>query len=224
MKDNNSNNEQESPTIFWRIEEWFPGLSPDIKSRLKAYHQELIKFNRTVNLISPKTVFVADALHFSDSILAAQTIHRYNPTIEKIYDLGSGNGFPGMIFALLFPKVQVVLVDNDQKKCEFLVHLSRVLNISNVTIEKKNIETLPEGSVQYAMVRGLASISKCLLMMRKPIPKGGVLYHLKGEEWGIEVGEIPTQLCSIWSPSLVGEYKLPIGSVKFSVIKTDKIS
>lgn len=223
MKDNN-NNEQELPTISWRIDEWFPGLSPDIRSRLKTYHEELLKFNRTVNLISPKTVFVADALHFSDAILASQTIHRYNPAIDKIYDLGSGNGFPGMVFAMLFPKVQVVLVDNDQKKCEFLVHLSRVLNVSNVTVEKKAVETLPEGSVQYAMVRGLASISKCLLMMRKPIPKGGVFYHLKGEEWGIEVGEIPTQLCSSWSPSLVGEYKLPIGSVKFSVIKTDKIS
>ncbi len=221
MKDNK---EQEVPTIFWRIDEWFPDLSPVLKARLKTYHDELIKYNRTVNLISPKTLFVADALHFSDSILASQIIFMSNPKIDKIFDLGSGNGFPGMIFALLYPSVQVVLVEVDQKKCEFLRFIAEALGLKNVLVENRNFEGFPEGSMQTVMARGLATISKALLMTRKVVPKGGVFYHLKGEEWGIEVGEIPTQLCSIWSPSLVGEYKLPVGAVKFSVVKTDKIA
>ncbi|MNJ91075.1 Ribosomal RNA small subunit methyltransferase G [compost metagenome] len=222
MKDNNK--EQEAPIIYWRIDEWFPALSPELRARLKTYHEELIKFNRTLNLISPKTLFVADALHFADSIMASDIIMKANPKIDKIYDLGSGNGFPGMVFALLYPKVQVVLVDSDQRKCEFMGHMISALNLSNVQVLNKNIESIEENSVQYAMCRGLSSISKTLMITRKLIGKTGMLYHLKGEEWGIEVGEIPTQLCSMWSPSLVGEYKLPVGPVKFSVIKTDKIS
>lgn len=221
MKDNK---EQEAPTIFWRIDEWFPDLSPDVRARLKTYHEELLKYNRTVNLISPKTLFVADALHFSDSILASQTIYRSNPKIDKIFDLGSGNGFPGLVFALLYPSVQVVLVEIDQKKCEFLRFMAQALGLKNVTVENKSLEAFPEGSMGIVMARGLATISKALLMTRKVVSKGGIFYHLKGEEWGIEVGEIPTQLCSIWSPSLVGEYKLPVGAIKFSVVKTDKIS
>ncbi|WP_374076519.1 16S rRNA (guanine(527)-N(7))-methyltransferase RsmG [Bdellovibrio bacteriovorus] len=216
--------EQEAPIIYWRIDEWFPDLSPEVKSRLKTYHEELLKFNRTLNLISPKTLFVADALHFSDSILASRTIYSSNTKIDKIFDLGSGNGFPGMVFAILYPQVQVVLVEIDQKKCEFLRHLAGVLKLSNVTVENKNVDAFPDGSMQYTMARGFASISKAILITRKIVPKGGVFYHLKSEEWGIEVGEIPTQLCSIWSPSLVGEYKLPVGAVKFSVVKTDKIA
>ncbi len=54
-------------------------------------------------------------------------------------------------------------------------------------------------------------------------PKGGGKrwnsFSYKGEEWGIELGEIPTQLCSVWSPSLVSDYKLPVGAMKFAVIK-----
>lgn len=221
MKDNQ---DQAAPTIYWRIDEWFPDLSPDIRTRLKTYHEELIKFNRTLNLISAKTVFVADALHFADSILASQTIMKSNPNIDKIYDLGSGNGFPGMILAILYPKVQVVLVDMDLRKCEFLSHLAGVLKAFNVTIENKTIESYPEGSLMYVMARGLANISKSIMITRKAVPKGGIFYHLKSEEWGIEVGDIPTQLCSAWAPSLVGEYKLPIGTIKFSVVKTDKIA
>lgn len=218
------NKEQEAPTIYWRINDWFPDLSPEVKAGLKSYHEELIKFNRTLSLITPKTLFVADAIHFADSILSSRTIHTAHPHLSKIYDIGSGNGFPGLVFAILYPKTEVVLVDADQKKCEFLAHMKNLLKLSNVTVENKTIESFPEGSIQYAMTRGFSSISKTILVTRKAVAKGGVLFHLKGEEWGIEVGEIPTQLCSIWSPSLVGEYKLPVGAVKFAVVKTDKIA
>ncbi|WP_041578174.1 16S rRNA (guanine(527)-N(7))-methyltransferase RsmG [Bdellovibrio bacteriovorus] len=221
MKDNQ---EQAAPIVYWRIDEWFPDLSPDLRTRLKTYHEELLKFNRTLNLISAKTVFVADALHFADSILASQAIMKSNPNLDRIYDLGSGNGFPGLVFALLYPKVQVVLVEFDQKKCEFLTHVAGVLKLANVTVENKTIESFPDGSMNYVMARGLANISKSIMITRKVVPKGGVFYHLKSEEWGIEVGDIPTQLCSVWTPSLVGEYKLPIGAIKFSVVKTDKIA
>lgn len=215
--------EQEAPTIHWRINEWFTDLSPDVKARLKTYHNELIKGNRTVNLISPKTLFVADAVHFADSILASKIITKSNPSIDQIYDLGSGNGFPGLVFAIVYPHIKVVLVEVDAKKCEFLRSLVQTLGLENASVECKNIETYPEGSIKYAMARGLGNISKSIMMTRKIVAKGGSFFHLKTEEWGIEVGEIPTQLCSLWSPSLIGEYKLPVGAVKFAVVKTDKI-
>lgn len=221
MKDNQ---EQAAPIIYWRIDEWFPDLSPEVRTRLKTYHEELLKFNRTVNLISSKTIFVADALHFADAILASQTIQRAHPKIDKIFDLGSGSGFPGLVFGILYPQVQIVLVEVDQKKCEFLRHMIGLLKTSNVSVENKSIESFPDGSMNYVMARGLASISKAILLARKVVPKGGIFFHLKSEEWGMEVSDIPTQLCSVWAPSLVGEYKLPVGAVKFSVIKTDKIS
>lgn len=221
MKDNK---EQEAPVIFWRINEWFPDLSPAVKASLKTYHDELIRANRTLNLISPKTIFVGDAIHFADSILSSKTIFGSNPKIDQIYDFGSGNGFPGLVFAILYPSVKVVLVENDSKKCEFLKTMATTLKLSNVSVECKSVDALPDGSVRYAMARGFSSISKTILVARKSMPKGGIFYHIKGEEWGMEVSEIPTQLCSIWSPALAGEYKLPIGQVKFSIVKTEKIA
>lgn len=218
------NKEQQTPTILWRVDEWFPDLSPDIKTRLKTYHDELIKFNRTLSLVSPKTVPVADALHFADSIIACKMIINSNPNIDKIYDLGSGNGFPGVIMGLLKPTTKVILVEIDQKKCEFLKHLIEVLSLDNVLVENKNTDSLSDNSIKFAICRGFGNISKTILSARKYMMKGGSLYHLKAEEWGIEVGEIPSQLCSIWSPSLVGEYKLPVGAVKFGVVKTEKIA
>ncbi len=220
-----NNREQEAPAKVWRIEEWFPDLSADLKSKLKSYYEELMLASKVNNtLVSAKTLAVVDALHFADSILASRLIYAQNSSLKAISDFGSGAGFPGLVFALLYPGVEVTLVEFDVKKVEFLTALIAKLKLSNVKIEAKTVETLPEGSIQVAMTRGLSSISKTILSARRCVAKGGLLYHLKGEEWGIELGAIPTQLCSIWSPSLVGEYKLPIGAIKFAVIKTDKIS
>lgn len=215
---------QELPTSHWRMETWFPDLSPEIQKQFKIYNEELTKFNKTLSLVSPKTIPMADALHFADSVLASRVIAKANSRMTEIYDLSMGNGFPGLIFAILNPKVKVHVIDPDQRKCEFLKHIIAVTQIPNADVLNIKPDTLKEGSVQYVMTRGFASISKVILLLRKIVPKGGIVYHLKGEQWGMEVSEIPIQLCSSWTPGLVGEYRLPIGEVKFSVIKTDKLA
>lgn len=219
----NSPPENADLVIHWRIDQWFPDLDPAVRARLKKYHDELLKFNKTVNLVSPKTIFVADALHFADSILASQLIAKSEP-ISEIYDFGSGNGFPGLVYALLQPKTKVNLVEVDGRKSEFMKHVASVLELRNTEVHIRAVESLPEKSVQFAMSRGFAPISKAILVSRKIFKKGGSYFHLKSEEWATEVGQIPTQLCSYWGPELLGNYRLPIGEVTFAVVKTQKIA
>lgn len=213
----------QTSNVQWRIDSWFPDLDKIALAKLKRYHDELIKFNRSVNLISVKTILQADAIHFADSILASRVIMKSDPAVDTIYDLGSGNGFPGLVFAILFPGVKVVLVDSDQRKTEFLKHCLMALELKNLSVQCLPYEALPPNSIKYCMARGLANISKAILTTRKIVATGGVFYHLKGENWSGEVGEIPTQLCSVWAPGLVGTYGLPVGDFKFAVIKTEKI-
>lgn len=208
---------------YWRIDEWFPDLNPTVRAGLKKYQEELIRFNKTVNLVSPKTLPLADALHFADSILASQLIGK-SEKISDIYDFGSGNGFPGLVYALLHPATRVHLIEVDGRKSEFMKHVASVLQLKNAEVHIRAVESLPEHSVAFAMSRGFAPISKAILLSRKVFKKGGSYFHLKSEEWATEVGQIPTQLCSYWSPELLGHYRLPIGEVNFAVVKTVKIA
>lgn len=212
----------QSLPVQWRIETWFPDLTADNFKKLKQFHEELLKFNKTVNLISVKTIPHADAIHFADSILASRLINSSN-TINEIYDFGSGNGFPAIVYSILYPNTKVHMVELDQRKAEFMKHMISVLGLKNSDVMIRAIESLPEGSIQFAMARGYASITKALLATRKLFPKGGRFFHLKSEEWATEIAQIPTQLCTFWTPSLAGEYRLPIGEIKFAVVKTDKI-
>jgi 16S rRNA (guanine527-N7)-methyltransferase len=204
------------------VDQWFPDLSEETKASFKKYHTALLKFNKTLNLIGVKTIPMADAIHFADSILASRVIEK-DLKFDEIYDFGSGNGFPGIIMAILMPGKKFHLVDPDARKAEFLKAIISELNLKNVDVLVRSLENLPDNSVQCAVSRGLAPISKAILMARKVVPVGGVYYHLKGEEWATEIADIPTQLCSFWQPGLLGDYKLPVGEIRFAVVKTEKV-
>lgn len=207
----------------WRIDQWFPELNPQTKDYLKAYHTELLKFNKTVNLIGVKTIEHADAIHFADCILAHKVIVPHFKQIP-IYDFGSGNGFPGVVFAILSPQYSFKLVEIDQRKSEFLKFVVSSLKLKNVEVLNVKLESLPLDSVDQAICRAFAPISKSILLGRKIFKLGGKFFHMKGEEWATEIASIPTQLCTFWQPSLLGDYKLPVGEVRFAIVQTEKIS
>lgn len=212
----------DSIQIHWRIDQWFPDLNPEVRAKLKAFHGELLKFNKTVNLIGVKTIPFADAIHFADCIMATRSINQ-STKLTEIHDFGSGNGFPGIVIAIMNPQTKVSLVEFDTKKAEFLKHAVTELGLKNAEVLIRNVEALKEGSVKTAISRGFAPISRSLLVARKLIPDGGSYYHMKSEEWATEIADIPTQLCSYWQPGLLAEYKLPVGEVRFAVVKTEKI-
>lgn len=214
---------EESSKYQWRIQDFFPHIDESKRLQLLAFWELLLKYNKAINLIGPKTIIVGDTIHFADSILAAQLVKKDAPNIDVIWDFGSGNGFPGVVISILFPEFKVVCVDTDSRKCEFLKQVAASLGLTNLSVENKGIESLPPDSIKFAISRGLANISKTILLARKPFKRGGILYHMKSEQWGLEITEIPIQLCSIWSPELVGEYTLPGTTIKFGLVKTIKI-
>ena len=220
MSQLSSNSDQ---TANWRIKTWFPELDEKTQEQLFKYFNEMQKFNKVVNLISAKTVIHADAVHFADSILASRIVSKKVNKSIYLYDLGSGNGFPGLIYSILYPDQKMVLMDSDERKCEFLKHISDTLGLTNVLVQNKKIDLLPSNTIEQAICRGFAPLPKALLVLRKAVKKNGAVYHMKSEEWALEVSQIPTQLCSIWQPTLESEYKLPIGDIKMFVVKTSKL-
>lgn len=208
----------------WRIKEWFPELGSETHRQLRVYFDELIKFNKVVNLISSKTVPNADAIHFADSVQASLIVRKKANKNSLLYDVGSGNGFPGLVYSILFPDQKIALVDTDERKCEFLKHTAQALGNGNVEVLNKKVESFGPDSIEQAICRGFAPLPRILLLLRKTVKDGGQIFHLKAEEWGMEVSQIPIQLCSSWQPLLEGEYKLPVVDTKLYVIRTEKLA
>jgi len=208
---------------FWRLKEWFTDLSDESINKLKLFNTEVIKLNPSLNLISEKTIPFSDVIHFADCIMASREIVKEGkPT--AITDIGLGNGFPGVVMAVLYPQLKVTVLDKDPRKVEYIMHMAKLLQLKNLESQIVGIDSLGAGSLDTVVMRGTTAISKAILVLRKQVKKGGSLYMMKSEEWATEVANIPSQLCSYWIPSLVGEYRLPVGEVKFAVIKLKKIA
>ncbi|MFN7906368.1 MAG: 16S rRNA (guanine(527)-N(7))-methyltransferase RsmG [Pseudobdellovibrionaceae bacterium] len=208
----------------WRIKDWFSFLSDKQLEQFQTYATELLNANKTSNLIPSKSISALDLVHFADSILASQLIYQKNPGLKSIYDIGSGPGFPGVVFGIMYPEVRVNLVESDGKKADFLRSQIALMGLSNVLCLQRSIETLPDDSIEYAVSRNYAQLTKSLISTRKCFKKGGVYFHMKGDEWSMEVSQIPTQLCSQWEVALFGDYKLPFTEFKISVVKTTRIN
>jgi 16S rRNA (guanine527-N7)-methyltransferase len=208
---------------MWRIPEWFPEISAAHQEKLKRYHAELLKFNLKVNLISRNTEREADEVHFADSILAAKVLLGVGMP-KKVHDIGSGNGLPGVVLGILDSSREYVLVESDGRKCEFLRHVTGALGLKNVTVANSRFESLTGEEMTCAISRGVASISKTVLVFNKIFKKGSVFLHLKGNSWANEVAEIPSQVISHWTPKLIGDYTLPVSQAQRAVVATLKIS
>lgn len=222
MSDFQESKKEQQPN--WRIKTWFPDLDEAVHLKLKQYFIELQKFNKVINLVSSKSILHADAIHFADSMLAAAIVRKKTNINNYLYDIGSGNGFPGLIYAMLYSDQRVILLDSDQRKCEFLKHMVEILGLANVVVQNKKIEHCPPESIEQAICRGYSPLPRALLALRKTIQGGGSVFHLKSSEWADEVSQIPIQLCSIWQPTLEAEYALPIGGITMYIVKTTKFT
>ena len=213
---------EEKVIINWRLEEWFPDIPADTMALLKQFHEELLKFNKTINLISAATIPNADLVHVADSVMGAQSLLA-STQCDEIYDLGSGNGLPGVVIAIMAPDRKVICVERDKRKAEYLKHCAFALGLKNMEVKAVAIESLGDGVVSCGISRGFASISKAILATRKIFAKDGEYYHMKGDTWGRELAEIPSQLCSFWSPSLFSQYSLPTKTEVRAIVLTKKI-
>ncbi len=211
----------DADNAMWRLGQWFPDLPENIHTSLKTYHSELLKFNGKLNLISRATEREADEIHFADSLSAVQMILATGIKSD-VYDVGSGNGLPGVVLGVVSPSTKVFLVESDMRKGEFLKHIIHTLHLSNVSVLSARLESLKDTDIQVGVARGFASIAKTLLVCNRLFAKGGRFFHLKGATWSREIADIPSQLISVWAPELIGEYSLPVSQARRAVVCTTK--
>ncbi|MFZ3230112.1 MAG: RsmG family class I SAM-dependent methyltransferase [Pseudobdellovibrio sp.] len=207
----------------WRLKTWFPELSDIIHSKFETHFDLIIKNNSSAGLIPSKTLLNCDLVHFADSINASHSVFKKINKNEALYDFGSGSGFPGLVYSVLYPDQKIILVEENARKVNFLKETILALKLTNVSVVNLKVDLLPEGSVFQAICRGYKPLPLALLSLRKIVKTGGVVFHLKADEWSQELSEIPSQLCSSWLPGLVNNYQLPITDINLFIIRTDKI-
>jgi len=150
-------------------------LSDGCLARLEIYAGLLVKWQKTINLVSPSTLPELWERHFLDSLQVSEAA----PDAKIWADLGSGGGFPGLVTAIRVADVQgakVHLIESDQRKCAFLRTVSRETGVP-AEIHAGRIESvldsLPEPP-EAISARGLASLPELIALAEKPLENGAI--------------------------------------------------
>src|SRR5699024_8331779 len=99
-------------------------------AQFEQYYQLLVEWNQKMNLTAITDKEEVYLKHFFDSLLLAK-MPRFTGQ-ESLCDVGSGAGFPSMPLKILYPDLQITIVDSLQKRLTFLETVVAQLDLKNV--------------------------------------------------------------------------------------------
>ncbi|WP_197528454.1 16S rRNA (guanine(527)-N(7))-methyltransferase RsmG [Aeoliella mucimassa] len=160
-------------------------ISEDQLAQLDAYRQLLWDWNEKINLTRHTTFAKFAARDLLDTVELAKHLEQG----ERVLDVGSGGGVPGIPLAILRPDLTVSLCDSVGKKSRVLEDLVANLALP-ITVYPARAEEVLEVTTQGALVaRGVASLKKMLTWLAPHWDAFDRLVLIKGKAWVEERGE-----------------------------------
>jgi 16S rRNA (guanine527-N7)-methyltransferase len=162
-------------------------LAPTLAPRLLEYLALLDRWNRTYNLTAIRGPREMLGKHLLDSL----AMHRFVDD-ERLADLGTGPGLPGIPLAIAKPALQVGLVESNGKKARFLREAVRQLGLANTRVLESRAEAVDEpGQYDAITARALDRLAGILRVGGHLLRPGGRLLAMKAARIDEEVAELP---------------------------------
>lgn len=144
---------------------------------LMDYLGLLVKWNGVYNLTAVRDPVQMVTQHLLDSLTAVPAFSG----ARRVLDVGAGGGLPGMVLAIVYPDMQVAMVDTVHKKTAFLTQVKAELGLANVTVYTGRVEQLqaPE-KFDVITSRAFAELSDFVAWSGHLLKNGGRFIALKG--------------------------------------------
>jgi 16S rRNA (guanine527-N7)-methyltransferase len=155
------------------------------------YYNELIEWNKKVNLTSITDPQDAQIKHFLDSLSLYPALKQPIDGCSFI-DIGSGGGFPGLPLKISLPIIKMVLVEATNKKAAFLRHVIQQLGLENVEVLCQRAETAAHDAqyrqrFDYVLCRAVASLATLAELALPFCTTGGRFIALKKGDIAAEI-------------------------------------
>ncbi len=147
------------------------------------YAAALIEANEAVNLTAITELPDVAVKHFLDSFTAYAA--RAWSGHERVVDVGSGAGFPGLALQIALPGVSVTCVEATGKKARAIEHFRDLLHLERAEVENGRAEDLVRTSAHrarydVATARALGSLAHCVELLFPFLRTGGEAIVWKG--------------------------------------------
>ncbi|GGE36487.1 16S rRNA (guanine(527)-N(7))-methyltransferase RsmG [Streptococcus himalayensis] len=202
-------------------------LSDTQKAQFERYFELLVEWNEKINLTAiteKKEVYLK---HFYDSIAPILQGNIPNEPI-LLLDIGAGAGFPSLPMKIVYPALQVTIIDSLNKRIQFLHLLAEELGLTDVHFYHGRAEDFAQDKAfraQFDIVTARA-VARMQVLSELTIPflkVGGKLLALKASHAQKELEEAKNALQILFSKVVDNqEYQLPNGDPRFMTVVEKK--
>lgn len=178
---------------------------------LWRYAHMLRERNAHVNLTSIDSPEGILTLHMLDSLSVAKNLG----DSQRLIDVGTGGGFPGIPLAVACPERQFMLIDGTQKKIRFVAEAIEALDIRNARTAAARAENYAgERGFDVVVTRAVGSLASMLSQCARLLAPHGRLFAMKGRVPDDEIRAVPrgwqTEILPLHVPGLDAERHLVI--------------
>jgi 16S rRNA (guanine527-N7)-methyltransferase len=151
---------------------------------LRAYVDELVKWGERIHLTGRERMADAIAAQISDSMVMLELAGEGT----EVADIGTGAGFPGIVWKLARPRLEIVLFERKERLASFLERTAAILGLEGVSVRAEDAALYPEAR-RFDIVTSKAAgrLGEILPVAGRMLKKGGIYVTAKGEGWEAEL-------------------------------------
>ena len=152
----------------------------------------LQKWNKVYNLTAIRSPQELITHHLLDSLAVLPHL----AAVNRLADIGSGGGLPGVVLAIVRPGLLVSSIETVGKKASFQQQAKIELGLGNFTVLNRRVEqvlpdALPGGTPEGVISRAFSSLADFVTLSGHLVAEGGALYAMKGVDPVDEVAALP---------------------------------
>lgn len=208
--------------------QWEIDLKPIQEQQLITYYEMLTEWNSFMNLTAITEFHEVFQKHFLDSaslVLIFDVFHKYS-----VIDIGTGAGFPGLVLKIMFPELEITLLDSLNKRIKFLDAVISKLDLKDVYTIHGRCEDFAKQEdyrekFDLCVSRAVANLSTLSEYALPFVKVGGQFISYKSEKLSDELE------CAKHAITLLGgrvktqkEFYLPDTEIYRNLLVVDKVS
>ena len=213
--------------FYYRLADLGLPLTDRQKEQYERYFELLVEWNEKINLTAITDKDEVYLKHFYDSIAPILQGLIENQPI-RLLDIGAGAGFPSLPMKILFPELDVTIIDSLNKRINFLHLLAEELGLSGVHFYHGRAEDFAQDKAfraQFDIVTARA-VARMQVLSELTIPYlkvGGQLLALKASNAPEELEEAKNALNLLFSKVEDNlQYELPNGDPRYITLVEKK--